>query len=294
MQVPLKINQRLPQPIDRAAANQGKQMQTVGLIGAGRMGMPIIGHLARKGFKALVSERNPERRADIEQRGGNLVSLQALAAESDVILICVGYDKEVREILQAPDGLLKTARRGTIVAVLSTVHPNTMKELAAEAESHGMHVVDATVCRGGRAADDGTLLSFVGGAADVIERLKPVLLAYSSDVVHSGEIGTAQVAKASNNLILWACLVANHEGLALAQRYNVNVEALRTALMTSSATNGALGNWGKQSMAWAEDDMEIVSEMAAECGISLPQTGLVREICRTLKPRRYDLDKYGA
>jgi 3-hydroxyisobutyrate dehydrogenase len=277
-----------------AVSQQDASMQTVGLIGAGRMGMPIIGHLARKGFKVLVSERNTDRRADIEQRGGNMVDLSVLAAQSDVVLICVGYDKEVREILQAQDGLLKTAKKGVIVAVLSTVHPNTMKELAAEADAHGMHVVDATVCRGGRAADDGTLLSFVGGAADVIERLKPVLGAYSSDIVHSGGIGTAQVAKASNNLILWACLVANHEGLALAQRYDVNVDALRTALMTSSAANGALGNWGKQSMAWAEDDMEIVSEMAAECGISLPQTGLVREICRTLKPRRYDLDKYGA
>jgi 3-hydroxyisobutyrate dehydrogenase-like beta-hydroxyacid dehydrogenase len=74
----------------------------------------------------------------------------------------------------------------------------------------------------------------------------------------------------------------------------VNVDALRTALMTSSATNGALGNWGNQSMAWAQDDMAIVAEMAEECGISLPQSGLVREICRTLKPRRYKLDQYGA
>jgi hypothetical protein len=63
--------------------------------------------------------------------------------------------------------------------------------------------------------------------------------------------------------------------------------------MTSSAANGALGNWGQQSMAWAQDDMAIVTEMAEECGISLPQSGLVREICRTLKPRRYRLEEYG-
>ncbi|MDB5775041.1 MAG: NAD(P)-dependent oxidoreductase [Herbaspirillum sp.] len=268
-------------------------MQTIGLIGAGRMGTPIIGHLARNGFKVLVCERNQDRRADIEQRGAALVDLKTLAAEAEAVLVCVGYDKEVRELLQAPDGLLKTGRKGAVIAVLSTVHPKTMQELATEADGYGMHVIDATICRGGRAADTGTLLSFVGGPVAVIERIKPVLSAYSSDVVHSGDVGTAQVSKASNNLILWACLVANHEGLALAQRYNVNVEALREALMTSSAVNGALGNWGGQSMAWADDDMEIVSEMAADCGISLPQSGLVREICRTLKPRRYELDKYG-
>jgi 3-hydroxyisobutyrate dehydrogenase len=153
--------------------------------------------------------------------------------------------------------------------------------------------VDSTVCRGSWAADEGTLLSFVGGSAEVVERLTPVLRAFSSDVVHTGAAGTAQAAKAVNNLILWACLVADHEGLALAQRYGVDVEALRKALLTSSASNTALENWDRQTMAWAQDDMAIVMDMADECGISLPQAGVVREICRTLKPRRYKIDEYG-
>lgn len=268
-------------------------MQTIGLIGAGRMGLPIVGHLARAGLRVLVSERDPARGPDIAARRGELVEQPVLAQESEAILVCVGYDKEVRALLQAPGGLLESVRPGTIIAVLSTIHPKTMQELAQYAASYDVHVVDSTVCRGGRAADEGTLLSFVGGPADVVERLIPVLRAYSSDVVHSGGVGTAQVSKAANNLILWACLVASHEGLALAQRYEVNVDALRSALMTSSATNGALGNWGQQSMAWAQDDMAIVAEMADDCGISLPQSGVVREVCRTLKPRRYQLDKYG-
>jgi 3-hydroxyisobutyrate dehydrogenase-like beta-hydroxyacid dehydrogenase len=269
-------------------------MKTVGLIGAGRMGMPIIGHLHRAGFRVLISERDQTRRASVESRGGNwCADLASMAREAQAILICVGYDSEVRELLNAAGGLLDTAQRGTIIAVLSTIHPKTMQELAALGDARGIHVVDSTVCRGGRAADDGTLLSFVGGDKAVVERLTPVLSAYSSDVVHSGGVGTAQVSKAANNLILWACLVANHEALALAQRYNVDIDALRAALLISSATNGALENWGKQSMAWAEDDMEIVQGMAQECGISLPQSGLVREICRALKPRRYELDKYG-
>ena len=269
-------------------------MKTVGLIGAGRMGMPIIGHLHRAGFQVLVCERDVARRADIEKRGGQWCSdVSVLGAESQAILICVGYDSEVRELLNAAGGLLESAKPGTIIAVLSTIHPKTMEELAALGDLRQIHVVDSTVCRGGRAADDGTLLSFVGGDAAVVARLTPVLSAYSSDVVHSGGIGTAQVSKAANNLILWACLVANHEALALAQRYDVNIDALRAALMTSSASNGALGNWGKQSMAWANDDMEIVADMARECGIALPQSELVHEICVALKPRRYELDKYG-
>jgi 3-hydroxyisobutyrate dehydrogenase-like beta-hydroxyacid dehydrogenase len=157
----------------------------------------------------------------------------------------------------------------------------------------GFHLIDSTVCRGGDAADKGTLLSFVGGPREVVERITPVLKAYSADVVHTGDVGSAQVAKAVNNLILWACLVADHEGLALAQRYGVDIEMLRRALGMSSAANSALEKWGTQTMAWAEDDMAIVAEMAADCGLALPQADVTREICRALKPKRYKLDQYG-
>jgi 3-hydroxyisobutyrate dehydrogenase-like beta-hydroxyacid dehydrogenase len=268
-------------------------MNTVGIIGAGRMGMPIIGHLRRAGFEVLVSERNAAVHDEIERRGGRCTGLAALAAQSQAVLVCVGYDDEVRELLNGADGLLEHAQPGAIIAVLSTIQPRTMAEFAAHAATRGIHVVDSTVCRGGRAADDGTLLSFVGGDAAEVDRLRPVLQAYSSDVVHSGPVGTAQVAKAANNMILWACLVANHEALALAQRHGVEVDALRAALLTSSATNGALENWGKQSMAWAEDDLDIVATMARDAAIALPQTALVQQLCRTLKPRRYDLSRYG-
>ena len=264
---------------------------TVGLIGAGRMGMPIIGHLVRKGFTTLASDVNPAREEQVIERGARWMKSNAeLAGLCDVILVCVGFDAEVRALL-AVNGPLRAARPGSIVAILSTVRLETVQDLAATAS--GLHVVDSTVCRGGEAADLGQLLSFVGGPADVVERLTPVLRAYSSDVVHTGGVGTAQVAKAANNLILWACLVADHEALALARHYGMDIEVLRRALMMSSAENHALEVWGKQTMAWAEDDMVIVQDMAARAGLSLPQCGLNRELCRALKPKRYELDKYG-
>ena len=268
-------------------------IKTIGVVGTGRMGLPIIGHLARKGFATRAYDIDARKRGSVVERGAQWDSDAAtLAAHADAILVCVGYDREVRELL-ASGGPLRNARPGTIVAVLSTVLPQTVRELADEAASRGVHVIDSTVCRGAEAADRGALLSFVGGAPEIVARITPVLRAYSSDVVHTGDVGTAQVAKAVNNLILWACLVADHEGLALAKAHGVDVDALRQALLASSATNGPLDKWGTQTMAWADDDLAIVARMAADAGIALPQSGLVREICRTLKPRRYDLDAYG-
>jgi len=255
------------------------------------MGLPLIGHLARKGFDTLATDLDTSKKNRVEQAGAAWVpEVAELAAKSDVVLICVGYDRELRDLLHNPK-LLSAARRDSIYAVLSTVHPKTVQELAGSAK--GIHVVDATMCRGGKAADEGTLLSFVGGEEAIVERLRPVLAAFSSDIVHTGAVGSAQVAKAVNNLVMWACLVADHEGLALAQRFGVDTEKLRKALLISSAANNALANWGTQTMAWAEDDMAIVAEMAAGCGLSLPQAGVNREICRALKPRRHKLEEYG-
>ena len=262
--------------------------EIVGVVGAGRMGLPIIGHLARKGFRTFATDLDAKRRPEVEKRGAAwLPDAQGLAAQCDVILICVGFDREVRQLVEKD---LRSAKAGALCAILSTIHPRTVQELA---KASRIELIDATVCRGGEAADAGTLLSFVGGSEATVARITPVLKAYSADVVHSGAVGSAQVAKAVNNLIMWACLVADHEGLALAQRYGVDIEHLRQGLLMSSAANNALGNWGRQTMAWAEDDMAIVAEMAADCGIALPQAGVTRELCRALKPRRYKLEEYG-
>ncbi len=266
----------------------------VGVLGAGRMGRPIIGHLVRAGYPTLVYDPNEDTRSAVEGVGARFTTTpQPVAADCAVILICVGYEEQVAALLTGESALLNLMRPGTVVAVLSTISPEQMTGLAKEAAPFGVHLIDAPVCRGGGAADRGELLSFAGGPADVVERVTPVLRAYSSDVVRTGDVGTGEAAKAVNNMILWACLVADHEGLALAAHYGVDLDALRPALMTSSSANTALANWGKQTMAWAEDDLHIVAGMAAQAGLALPQSGLNREICRALKPRRYELGKYG-
>jgi 3-hydroxyisobutyrate dehydrogenase len=278
--------------VEKAQGARLEAQERVGFIGAGRMGQPMIGHVVKGGYDVSVFDIDPGKRPVVESKGATWVDLPTLARTSQVILICVGYDRELRELLSAEGGL-KDMARDTVVAILSTVHPRTVIELAGMGASRGVHVVDSTVCRGGKAADEGTLLSFVGGEAAVVERLRPVLSCYSADIAHTGPVGTAQVAKAANNMIMWSCLIANHEALALAQRYGMDPEKLRETLLMSSADNYVLRNWRVNTMAWAEDDMEIVQAMAAEKGIGLAQAGLNREICRTLKPKRFKLEDYG-
>jgi len=266
-------------------------LRNVGIIGAGRIGQPIIGHLVRKGFAVLAYDADSTKRGAVESRGGRWTEPADLARAADAILICVGYDAELRALMD--DGLIDKASPGAIIAVLSTVEPRTVQELEKSARYKGVAVVDATMCRGGRAADAGTMLSFVAGDADTVEHVKPVIAAYSSDIVYTGAVGTAQAAKAANNLLMWACLIANHEALALARRFGVNVDMLREALLKTGAENGVLRNWGTSTMAWADDDLGIIQSMAHDAGIALPQADLNRELCRALKPKKFQLDHYG-
>src|SRR5881628_310982 len=128
-------------------------VKTVGLVGAGRMGTPIVGHLVRKGFATRVFDLDATRAGAVKKLGAQWAAgPESLAAESDATLVCVGFDREVQELL-AKGGPLRKARPGTIVAILSTIHPRTIQKLAKECEGAGLHVVDSTMCRGGEAAD---------------------------------------------------------------------------------------------------------------------------------------------
>jgi 3-hydroxyisobutyrate dehydrogenase-like beta-hydroxyacid dehydrogenase len=274
------------------------QARAVGVLGAGRMGLPVIGHLVRAGFPVVVHDTDPGKRPAVTGKGAEFTKDPGdLADRCETVLACVGYEEQLAEVMlgegQSNGGMLRRLPAGSLVAVLSTVSPAFMGRLDAAAAPHGVDVVDAPVCRGSRAADAGQLLSLVGGTEAAAARFTPVARAYSADVVRLGDVGAGQVGKAVNNLILWACLVADHEGLALAHRFGVDTDQLRAALRMSSAANHALDNWGNQTMAWADDDMRIAADMAAEAGLALPQGALNREVCRVLKPRRYQLDEYG-
>src|SRR6266436_3075824 len=106
------------------------ELRTVGVVGAGRMGTPIIGHLARKGFATQACDLDATRAGAVKKLGAQwAASPESLAAGSDAILVCVGFDREVQELL-AKGGPLRKARPGTIVAILSTIHPNTVQKHA--------------------------------------------------------------------------------------------------------------------------------------------------------------------
>ncbi|HWG03917.1 MAG TPA: NAD(P)-dependent oxidoreductase, partial [Beijerinckiaceae bacterium] len=169
----------------------------------------------------------------------------------------------------------------------STVSAETMREVQDLAAQKGVDVIDAPLCRGEPAAEAGKLLVLVGGDAAVVERCQPVLSAFGSDVFRVGGLGSGQIGKMINNLLLWACVSANWEGLRLAEALGVDPEKLRQALLLSSGNNWALETWLlPRPMPWAEKDMAIVMEQADKARLSLPLCGVTREVIKGIKIER--------
>jgi 3-hydroxyisobutyrate dehydrogenase-like beta-hydroxyacid dehydrogenase len=147
-------------------------------------------------------------------------------------------------------------------------------------------LLDVPLARGEAAAVAGKLLIYGAGDESSFEACRPAFAAFASDIFHLGAAGAGQVAKMVNNLILWACTVANDEGLRLAEALGVDAERLRAALHHGSAQNWAMDQRAERSgMPWAEKDMSIVLHEADLARLSLPLSGNVKETIKGLKIR---------
>jgi 3-hydroxyisobutyrate dehydrogenase-like beta-hydroxyacid dehydrogenase len=263
-------------------------IRRVGIVGLGKMGFPMARHLRKAGFEVSACDISTAARTQAEAGGVKVVaSPSAVAAGSDFVIVVVGFDSEAEAVVLGADGLSQSARPGLVVGIASTVAPRTMKKLAGKLDGSGVVLLDMPITRGEGAAESGKLLVMVGGEKSAFEACKPALQSFASSIYHVGDLGAGQVGKMVNNLILWACISANHEGFKLAEKLGVDKERLREALLDSSASNWALQTRPEeQPMPWAEKDMRIVLTEADRLRLSVPLCGVITEVVKSVKFER--------
>jgi 3-hydroxyisobutyrate dehydrogenase/2-hydroxy-3-oxopropionate reductase len=253
----------------------------VGIVGAGRMGLAMLKHLVRHGYPVTVCDLDPKQCEAARTAGAEIAaSPAALGKAADFVIVGVGYDDEVNEVVLGANGLLDAMPKGSIIAVSSTAAPETVKALDARARANGIDILDAPICRGRFAADEGTLLALVGGKPEVVERSRPIYGTFCSDIAHLGDVGHGQVGKAMNNLLLWINAVGLIEAGRIAESTGIDLPKLRDALQMSSGASDALKEWDMISFTWALKDMQIVAKMTDQAGLSLPVTGAIRELVK--------------
>lgn len=255
---------------------------SVGIIGLGRMGLPMARHLHAAGFGVWGCDVDPQRREMLAGAGGTSTdSPRALGEICDAVLVMVADDAQVHAVTAGPGGCLEAARPGVALIISSSVTPQTCAQIADAARQKRVGVLDAPVTRGQRAAEAGTLTVLVGGPRELFERCRPVFAAFGKQIFHLGEqVGAGQVAKMANNLLLWTGVAGVHAAFSLARRLGVRPTRLREALAASSADSYVLREMHLLTLAWPEKDLAQLAAMAEDAGIALPLVGYVREFMR--------------
>ncbi|MGE2715336.1 NAD(P)-dependent oxidoreductase [Mycolicibacterium litorale] len=215
----------------------------VGFIGLGSQGAPMARRIVEGGYELTLWARRPASVEPFADTGAKVAGSPAeLAAASDLVCLCVVGDDDVREVLDGESGVLAGLASGAMIAIHSTVHPDTCREVAQKAAAQGVSVIDAPVSGGAPAVEQGKLLVMVGGAEDDVEKARPVFATYADPVVHLGPLGSGQVTKILNNLLFTANLGSALSTLELGEALGIPRVRLAEVLNGGSATSKALGS----------------------------------------------------
>ncbi|MGD1207766.1 NAD(P)-dependent oxidoreductase [Mycobacterium seoulense] len=248
----------------------------VGFIGLGSQGAPMARRIVEGGYPTTLWARRPASLDPFADTTAKVAESPAvLAAASDLVCLCVVGDADINELVDG--GLLAAMKPGGVIAVHSTVHPNTCRELAKKAATKGVSVIDAPVSGGAPAASEGRLMVMVGGDADVVERCRPVFATYADPIVHLGELGSGQTTKLLNNLLFTAHLATAASALSLAGALGVDPDRLTEVVSRSSGNSFALnalgGIGGLDRLAGVagtllQKDVRLVVDLADRAGVS--------------------------
>ena len=242
-----------------------------GMIGLGAMGLGMARNLAKAGYLSAVYNRTAAKTAEFKVAAFD--QPEALAAEVDIVLICVSADQDVLTIVEA---IALTLKPGSIVVDMSTVSSETAKKAATILAEKQVAFLDAPVSGGVEGAKKGTLAMMVGGDADALEKARPVLEAMTGRIMHMGATGSGQATKAVNQIMCAGINQAVTEALAFAQAQGLAMDKVVDVI-----SGGASGNWFLQhrgltmtqgtfapgfKLGLHHKDLKICQAMAAQMG----------------------------
>lgn len=209
-----------------------------GYIGLGNMGAPMAKRLTGWPGGLIVFDVRPDAMAPLVEAGAARADNVADVAAADIISITVLNDEQVRHVVAE---LVPRAKPGTVIAIHSTISPDTAVELAKELRSQDVHVVDAPVSGGAGAAEKGELAVMVGAERSVYERIKPAFKQWASVVVHAGEPGAGTRMKLARNMLTFTGFAAACEAMTLAEKAGLDLQALGRVVRHSDAQSGGPG-----------------------------------------------------
>jgi len=250
-----------------------------GVIGLGAMGAPMARNLHRTGYLAAVWNRTMEKSRQLADELDVPVAVEpaALAQNCDLVILSVSADADVLEVIET---MLPGVHAGTVVVDTSTISRDTAREAAARLQKAKAEYLDAPVSGGMEGARNGTLAMMVGGDAEVLRQVRPVLDSIARRIEHMGPVGAGQATKAVNQVMAAGINQAVSEALAFAAALELPLDKVIEVIGSGAAGNWFLAHRGPTMtrgnyepgfrIALHHKDLTICKQMAAQFGVALP------------------------
>lgn len=267
---------------------------SVGFIGIGIMGRGMVRNLAAAGRRPLLWNRTRARLDELVAEGFEAApDPAALAARSDVVITCVSDTPDVEAVLLGERGVAAGIRPGSLVIDMSTISPRATAEFGRRLAEREVQMLDAPISGGSEGAAKGTLSIMVGGDAKAVERAMPLFQAMGKAVTHVGPLGSGQMVKLVNQVLVVVNALAVSEALLLAQAAGLDLDKTLGAVVPGAAGSWMLANRGPQvvkrdfrpgfTIDLQQKDVRLVLEAADQLGVPMLATSLVRNLYRTLQ-----------
>jgi len=269
-------------------------MQKIGFIGLGIMGKPMAKNLLKAGYQLVVYDINKQPVKELVEAGAEEgLSSKDVAERTDIIITMLPNSPHVKEVILGENGVLEGARQGQIIIDMSSIAPMVSREIAAKAKEKGVEMLDAPVSGGEPKAIDGTLSIMAGGSREVFDKVKNILLCMGSSAVLVGDIGSGNITKLANQIIVALNIAAMSEALVLATKAGVDPEKVYQAIRGGLAGSTVLD--AKAPMVLQRNfkpgfrielhikDLMNALDTAHEVGVPTFLTSQVMEIMQALK-----------
>ena len=269
-------------------------MTRVAFLGLGAIGRPMARHLAPPAFDLSVWNRTSAKSASFAAEHGAVAAgtPRAAADGAAVVITCFPTSREVEEVVNGPDGLLAAMRPGTVLVDCTSGDPATSRRIAERLAGAGVAFLDAPVSGGVSGAERGKLTVMCGGDAGTLERVRPVLAAFGSNIVHCGAIGAGDALKSVNNAMLAVHIWSLAEGLATLTKAGVSSQVALDVINASSGRSNASQNLFPERvmtrafprtfrLALLDKDVGIAAGVARDHKVASPMLQLAAELFRT-------------
>jgi 2-hydroxy-3-oxopropionate reductase len=277
----------------------------IGFIGLGIMGKPMAKNLIKAGHELVVCDMNRSPVDELAAEGAQTADTPRDVAERcDLLFTMLPNSPHVKEVVLGANGILEADCTGKTLVDMSSISPLVAREIAEKAEVAGLHMLDAPVSGGEPKAINGTLAIMVGGDAEVFGKVQPVLLAMGSSAVHVGEIGSGNVTKLANQIIVALNIAAMSEAMVLATKAGVDPEKVYQAIRGGLAGSTVLD--AKMPLVLKRQfkpgfrinlhikDLMNAMDTAHGIGTPLPLTSQVLEMMQALKVDGHAGEDHGA